>query len=101
MDLIDIESSSYTPLHAPGGCCGGFWGSWGTLGPLFGDLGVALGVHFERLGVPLGAFGAQSPPKTPALNSSRAILGDFGAQEVPRRLPKGLNIDSKVDRNSG
>ena len=34
----------------------------------FLGLGVALGVHFEGLGVPLGAFGAQSSPRTASLS---------------------------------
>ena len=54
-----------------------FWGSWG-----------AVGVHFGGLGVPLGAFGAQSPPKTRGLFQRRALFEDFGAQRVLKRLPK-------------
>ena len=60
----------------------------GYLGPPFGALGVALGVHFGGQGVPLDAFGAQAVPRTALLSYARSILGDFGPQRVPKRLPK-------------
>ena len=43
---------------------GSIFGVLGHLGPPFGGLGVALGVHFGAQGVPLAAFGAQAVPKT-------------------------------------
>ena len=69
------------------------WGSqesqkklfWGTLGRPFGDLGLALGVHFggQGVGVPLDAFGGQSFPF-----QGRLVFSDFGAERDPKRLPK-------------
>ena len=66
---------------------GSILGVLGYLGPLFGSLGVALGVHFGGQGVPLDAFGAQAVPETALLSYVRSILKDFGAQGVPKRLP--------------
>ena len=60
----------------------------GVLGAPFWGLGVALGVHFGSQGVPLGAFGAQSVPRTALLSYARSILSDFGAQREPKRVPK-------------
>ena len=75
----------------------------------FWGLGVALGVNFGRvsrdfggvsrnfgevsrnfggLGVALGAFGAQSSPKAASPFRGPPFLSDFGAQMVPKRLPK-------------
>ena len=54
----------------------------------FLGLGVALGVHFGGMGVALGVFGAQSSPKAASLFHGPPFLSDFGAQMVPRRLPK-------------
>ena len=56
-------------------------GVLGYLGPPFGALGVALGVHFGGQGVPLDAFGAQAVPRTALLSYGRSILSDFGAQK--------------------
>ena len=61
-----------------------------------GGLGVPFGVHFgfsewpwtSLLGVPLGAFGAQGVSKTASLDQWRTILTDFGAERVPKWLPK-------------
>ena len=60
----------------------------GVLGAPFRGLGVALGVHFGSQGVPLGAFGAQSVPRTASPDYRRTILSDFGAQREPKRVPK-------------
>ena len=59
----------------------------GVLGAPFWGLGVALGVHFGSQGVPLGAFGAQSVPRTASLDHGRIILSDFAAQRDPKSVP--------------
>ena len=59
----------------------------GSLGPPFGGLGVALGVHLGGHGVPLDAFGAHAVSSTALLSYRRSILSDFGAQRAPKRLP--------------
>lgn len=54
----------------------------------FGILG-SLGVHFVGLGVPLEAFGAQSPSKTDGLfHAPPPSLDDVCAEREPKRLPK-------------
>ena len=68
--------------------CGALWGSWGALWGPFWVLGVALDVPSGGQGVPLGAFGAQGVSKTASLDQWRTILTDFGAERVPKWLPK-------------
>ena len=40
------------------------WSAWGAIGGAFWTWWGAVGVHFGGLGMPLGAFGVQSPQKT-------------------------------------
>ena len=56
---------------------------------------MALGVHFGSQGVPLGAFGAQSVPRTALLSYGRSILSDFGAQRSPKGSQNGAKIIKK------
>ena len=73
-----LRGSSWYLFGAPGG----------SLGLPFRGLAVALGVHFGGQGVPLDAFGAQAVPRTALLSYGRSILGDVGAQRVPKRFSK-------------
>ena len=75
-------------LGAEGYHRGSFWGSFGTLGPPFGGLWVALGVHFGESGGTPGRFQRAVASKRGGLNSDRSIVTNFGAQRVSRRLPK-------------
>ena len=60
------RSVHLTRLTAPG-VLRRILGVLGYLGPPFGALGLALGVHFGGQGVLLGAFDAQSVPRTALL----------------------------------
>ena len=53
----------------------------GVLGSLLGGPRDAFGSHFGSLGVPLGAFGAQSAPKTASLFHGSPFLDSVGAQK--------------------
>ena len=80
-----MSGSNFAPLGSKGCRWEPFWGFLGSIlhpwgpkgaaGSHFGGLGGALGGprgafggHFGGLGVPLGAFGAQSAPRTPSLD---------------------------------
>ena len=69
------------------GALGGSLGPGGSQNLILGFL-RALGRHFGGLGVPLGAFGAQSLPKTASPFHARSLFSDFDAQREPEGIPK-------------
>ena len=77
-------------LGAEGYHRGSFWGSFGTLGPPFGGLWVALGVHFGESG------------GHPWALSARSRLQEGGTQLGPHHFkrfwrPKGVQKAPKME----
>ena len=80
-------------LGAEGYHRGSFWGSFGTLGPPFGGLWVALGVHFGESGGHPWALSARS-----RLQEGGPQLGSHHFKRFCR--PKGVQKAPKIEVKS-